>query len=178
MWREDVFDFDNLENVPGKPGSSTAMLIEYLENYLVPHPEIVEAAEKEYKTIWYSQKKKEILRWYEFKKGYKEAIQNYTQRLRYIKQQLPKLEEMEWEYRLVVNRKKLQERLKKLLNEKRFIETRLAKYIKRYKEFEEWVPGEEKKYRETSWWKKGLAMEPPSMDRIIQRAIEDYWKNR
>jgi len=173
MWREEF----RPEDVAAKPGySSTAMLIEYLADYLVPHPEILEQAKEEYRTIWYSQKKKEIKLWYRLKKGYKEAIQKYTQKLRYIKMELPKLEEQEWEYRLVVRRKKLQERIYKLLKEKRFLENRLRRYFGRLKEFEEWVPGEGKNYRQTKWWKKGLAADPPSMDRIIQRAIEDYWR--
>jgi hypothetical protein len=163
----------SLENVAAKPGySSTAVIIEYLS--YVPL-EVIEMAEKEYRVIWYSQKKKEIEFWRKLKKGYEEAIKRYAQKLRYIRMELSRLEELEWEYRLVIKRKEIQRRIQKLLKKKTILENRLRRYLKIRKELE-WI--QEGDYRKTVWWKKGFAAEPPSMVRIIQKAIEDYWNSR
>ena len=57
-------------------------------------------------------------------------------------------------------------------------ERKAQKIWEKYLAFEMWVPGEEQDYKETVWWKLGFAWDPPSKERLIQDAIEDYWKHR
>ena len=172
MWRE---DFDYLENIPGKPGSSTAMLIEYLETYL-RHPKIVQMAEEEFRLLWYSQKKKEIELWYSFKNGWKEGIEREKKWVEKAKQKEKELEEALFRTKLLSQRRKIEKKLKWLRKEIQKKEMKISKWEKQLEAFEKWVPGTKRNYKKTLWWKKGYAKEYPSRDRLIQKAIEEFWR--
>jgi predicted RNase H-like nuclease (RuvC/YqgF family) len=165
--REEFNNFN--ENVPGKEGySSTAQLIEYLKYYV--DSKVAAKAEQEKRRKLYEAKKREILFWEEFLKGYKEAIQRVQRQIEIVKQRIKKLEEKEYKPKLSVNREKIRKAIRRGQAYLRELTLKLKVYQKKRDKLQKWVSGT---IKETVWWKKGLAKEYPNMDRIIQDAIQD-----